>query len=1187
MKKVNESYFLSKLNESQDNNTKKFYCELIEQQNNFDSEYKIEKFYYSCKINYESSNIFPTLEIANTTITFVKYFLNNLNYSPMPKTIFYLNSILLMTFKLLLDSNNISNLIILYSKYLSIIKDEKIKETIKENKSVKFTKNKIINLFKEAKQKYQEQLNTRKNFFSILITENKFQESNLLDISEFFNNLETEIKNVLNKNNKSEPGINESNDKNEENDIYYIVNIDWLHKFLTFKKFFDEISNDIESFKYFLFTGFDADNVILNIINNYSTIKNNIVSYIGPIINENCILSLDIMFDPDNIYNNSVLSKDFTFINEKIYSILSDFFGVDFEIKREKKYFNVIFSEIIILNESLKKKDISSLCKEIISLEKELTYEKLKSKIIRCIKYKYDIDLSGSLINIYFYQYNNDSNSKDFLNNQNFRILNGYGLNLVDKLYIKCTKLNEDNFNILLTKQKNNSNFFIYFEILEKDKNIPFIISNNENICVLCNNEIKENIFFCDESEKCLNKYCSLECKYNDKKHINFHIELNKYFIQNITIEKLLDKDISFPKESKMGLTGLINSRNNCYINASLQCLSNCFQFTKYFLSNLYLDDTGNCGKISKCYKKLLKNLWKKNLEKINTEIFRDIFINHNEIRLTGFGQYDAGEFLIFLLEKLHNDLNRANGGENEYIKMKEKLGNETESQAALRWWKNHLRKNDSIIVDLFYGQLRNKIICDECKYNSITYDPFMTLPLYIPCGKFNIEIKYFGLNFDFHIFNIILNEESKIVDYKIKIIEKINNYYNEDKRNNKNMNKKRKINRKKNKNDNNKNNAGDKNEVVINELNINCLDLILLTKEKKIYKIINKDINIFHYLNQGFELVAYEKEETVDNLYFYLIHYTNEKFMKVYSYIYENILFEYPLPLSIKPEQNIFNIYQKIFLYINELTNMNEDINLNNDIKLENEKKIGFIIYINTEKVEQNKRSICSEIYDYFSKTTNKIRILETFELDSQYSEIKEKLKIFKNKRLILKIDILNNIDKEKLPKIENNNNKLLFKNKINLYDCLDSFFSEEKIEEKVYKCSKCKKPNKFSKKMDICKEPYYLIIQFNRFKINPESNNSRFFNKFNSVKNEIFIDYPIQNLDLSEYIIGNDNQKLRYNLIGVINHYGDCFFGHYTANCLNKNNWYCFDDETFKEIKKDKIVTDSAYILFYQKAN
>ena len=166
MKKVNDSYFLKKLNESQDNQTKKLYCELIDKLKNFYSEYKIEKFYHSCKIYYESLNIFPTLQIAETSIAIINYFLNVLNYSPLPKTIFYLNSILLMTFKLLLSSNNISDLIILYSKYLSIIKDNKIKEIIKENKSVKYTKNKIINLFKEGKKIFQEQLNTRKIFFS-------------------------------------------------------------------------------------------------------------------------------------------------------------------------------------------------------------------------------------------------------------------------------------------------------------------------------------------------------------------------------------------------------------------------------------------------------------------------------------------------------------------------------------------------------------------------------------------------------------------------------------------------------------------------------------------------------------------------------------------------------------------------------------------------------------------------------------------------------------------------------------------------------------------------------------------------------------------------------------------------------------------------------------------------------------
>ena len=1207
MKKVNEVYFLTKLNEAQDNPTRKFYCELIEHQNNFDSEYKIEKFYTFCKINYESLNIYPLLEISNTTITFVKYFLNNLNYSPLPKTIFYLNSILLMTFKLLLDSNNISNLIILYSKYLSIIKDEKIKEIIKQNKSVKYTKNKIINLFKEAKKIFQKKLNTRKNYFSNLITENKFQENNKMETEQFFNNIETEIKNILNKNKTNkEYIINEFSDILEESNTWYLISIDWINKFLNFKKFLDEMFNDLEGYKYFLFTGFDADNVILNIINNYSTIKNKIVSYIGPIINENCILNLDIMKDPDYLYNNSILSKDYTFINEKLYLTLSDFFGIDFEIKREKKYFEINFALIIILNEYLKKKDLSSICREIISFEEDMTYEKLKLKIIRCIKYKYETDFSDKIINIYLYQNKDEINSKNFLFKQNFFVLNAYGLNLVNKLYIKCIKLNPENFESLvkIEKEKNNSgtnnkieNLFFYIEIIENEKDMSFIVSENENVCILCNNELKENnIFYCDESEKCLNKYCSLECMYNDKKHINFHIEINKYYIQNITIEKLVDKDISFPKESKMGLTGLINYRNNCYINSSLQCLSNCFHLTKYFLSNLYLEDMNTDNKntnenIAKCYKKLLKNLWKKNLESVNSDIFGDIFIN-NEKKIEGYGQYDASEFLIFFLDKLHQDLNRSNN--NEYIQLKEKLENETEAQASLRWWKNHLRKNDSIIIDLFHGQLRNNVVCDECKNNSIIYDPFMILTLNIPKMKFNLEIKYFGINLgEFQIFNINLNEESKVDEYKIKIIEKIN----EDKKNNKN--KKRKINKKKNKIENSKNNnfIGDKNEAILNNEinnNNNSIELILLTKEKKIFKILNNNelnIDIISYINQGYELVAYEKEEASENIYFYLLHYIKKYFLWIYPYISEELYFLYPLPLSIKSEQNLFNIYQKIYQYINELTNLTDDSNFNlnnNDINYKTEEMVGFVIYLNTSNQEHIKESFCTEMYNYinyFKKTKNKIRILEKFNMETKYSDIKYKLK---NKRLILYVDILNYVDEEKIIKIDDNNfcNKINYKTKINLYDCLDTFISEEKIEKKEYFCSKCKKLNKFTKKMDLFKAPYYLLIQFNRFKLNQESNRSKIFNIYNINKNDIFIDFPIQNLDLTEYFIGNE-QKNKFNLIGVINHFGDSFNGHYTAYCLNRNNWYCFDDENISEINKKKIVTDSAYVLFYQKIN
>lgn len=62
----------------------------------------------------------------------------------------------------------------------------------------------------------------------------------------------------------------------------------------------------------------------------------------------------------------------------------------------------------------------------------------------------------------------------------------------------------------------------------------------------------------------------------------------------------------------KLGLVGLQNLGNTCYMNAALQCLSNCQKLTEYFLSKKYLSEInmtnnlGHKGKIAKNYGKLL-----------------------------------------------------------------------------------------------------------------------------------------------------------------------------------------------------------------------------------------------------------------------------------------------------------------------------------------------------------------------------------------------------------------------------------------------------------------------------------------------------------------------------------------------------------------------------------------------------
>lgn len=87
---------------------------------------------------------------------------------------------------------------------------------------------------------------------------------------------------------------------------------------------------------------------------------------------------------------------------------------------------------------------------------------------------------------------------------------------------------------------------------------------------------------------------------------------------------------------------------------------------------------------------------------------------------------------------------------------------------------------------------------------------------------------------------------------------------------------------------------------------------------------------------------------------------------------------------------------------------------------------------------------------------------------------------------------------------------------------------------------CPSCKKPQQAGKKLDLWRLPEILVIHLKRFSY------SRFFKN----KLETFVDFPIEDLDLSAYIRWKNIQlPNRYMLYAISNHYGGMCGGHYTA--------------------------------------
>ena len=680
-----------------------------------------------------------------------------------------------------------------------------------------------------------------------------------------------------------------------------------------------------------------------------------------------------------------------------------------------------------------------------------------------------------------------------------------------------------------------------------------------------------------------------------EKKDEENNINIIQKKSERISLDILFKKKLHFESNCNKGRTGLVNIGNTCFMNSALQCLSNCYELTKYFLLNFYENDInqenrlGTGGQVVTIYRKLLDDLWLGDDDYINPNYFKRIFA-HFVHKFSGYAQQDSNEFLIYLLDKIHEDLNTITV--KPYIEMEGKKPEQTDEEVSKIWWEKHLKRENSIIVDLFHGQFKSTISCNICHQVCVSFDSYMFISLPIPSGKYEIEVKYFGYNInDFLVMKIPITENTTVLNI-IDIMKNRINIININKNIKNNPPKRKKRNK-------NKNKIIKKLYEQIN-LSKDKIEMVLLTNKKKIYKVFTNNDYIFPYLLQGYELVAYEKDtsnQNNENIYFYLSQYYYSYIFSLFYYprIY---FFDYPFAINFDKTQKIFNIYKNIKEFLKELLPNNnpnnpikkdEILNIDfnfNKINKDNEKNSGFSLYLNTF-IPNTNSSLCSSIFSFGNSINHPL--LEKYSSTENYSNIKRQLNLDElHLRLTLDVNILFNLDKAKLPKLKNNlYNKKLSLNvgkDINLYDCLNLFNSEEILDgDNEWYCNKCKKHVDAVKKMDVYKSPYYLIFQLKRFKQDNEG--SSIFSIFNSSKNTTFIDFPMTNLDLSNYILSENNQGGIYDLIGVINHYGGESFGHYTAYCLNGKKWMEYNDEYVAEIKKGNIITNAAYVLFYRR--
>ncbi|KAM9272303.1 ubiquitin carboxyl-terminal hydrolase 4 isoform 2-T2 [Cariama cristata] len=623
---------------------------------------------------------------------------------------------------------------------------------------------------------------------------------------------------------------------------------------------------------------------------------------------------------------------------------------------------------------------------------------------------------------------------------------------------------------------------------------------------------------------------------------------------------------------SQPGLCGLSNLGNTCFMNSALQCLSNTPPLTDYFLEDKYEAEInqnnplGMRGEIAEAYAELIKQMWSGRQSHVAPRMFKTQ-VGRFAPQFSGYQQQDSQELLAFLLDGLHEDLNRVK--KKPYLELKDANGR-PDSEVAKEAWENHRLRNDSIIVDIFHGLFKSTLVCPKCSKVSVTFDPFCYLTLPLPLRRdrlMEVTLVYADPQHRPVQYRVVVPMMGAISDL-CESLSKLSGVPAE-------------------------------NMVVTDVYN------------HRFHKIFQMDEGLNHIMPKD-DIFVYEvcKPSGDSSEYVTLCVYFREKTMRQSSNTSGTILFGQPLLISVpKHKLTVDHLYSVVLEQISRYVKLPlvEEYSTpcpdKGTCNGSNGVAEGDIEEMEHQDGEQEGKEKLEEVDPCQSEGCMQIesaRDLQpckkqhfTFSLvnasgTSEINSIVEGKILKLNAFSALAIDWDSDtrrllFDEQEAQAFEKHGSMLQPQKKkamVALRDCIELFTTMETLgEHDPWYCPNCKKHQQATKKFDLWSLPRILVVHLKRFS----------YSRYWRDKLDTVVEFPIRGLNMSEFVCDPRAGSYVYDLIAVSNHYGAMGVGHYTAYAKNKVNdkWYYFDDSSVSVASEDQIVTKAAYVLFYQRRN
>ncbi|XP_034715927.1 ubiquitin carboxyl-terminal hydrolase 31-like isoform X2 [Etheostoma cragini] len=655
-----------------------------------------------------------------------------------------------------------------------------------------------------------------------------------------------------------------------------------------------------------------------------------------------------------------------------------------------------------------------------------------------------------------------------------------------------------------------------------------------------------------------------------------------------------------FPFGDKVpGVAGLKNHGNTCFMNAILQCLSNTELFAEYLAleqfkgaettssndksksNGLLVQKKGSqqeAGEVTEQLSGLVRALWTFEYTPQHSRDFKNV-VSKSALQFKGNSQHDAQEFLLWLLDRVHEDLNHIIHPD---IRPPRKPPGEEENAPE----GSPLPAPGSFVQELFQAQYRSSLTCPHCQKQSNTFDPFLCISLPIPVPHTRplyVTVVYQGKCSHCMRVGVAVPLSGTVSRLRQAVAQET------------------KI---------------PAQQIVLTEMYFDGFHRSFCDDDDDL-EIIQESDSIF-----AFETPELFRPEQIRSKRSGSPHanlnQNNLKYATDINRISTQI--QEPTTPPPSPNKNSGQAEKIVLLVCNRACAGQQGRRFGNPFILYLERTVTWDV-LQKEILEKMRHLLRPGVFVQVGPFT--LRVVGVVGITYLLPQEEQPLchpsveRAYKScgpggpphVKIVVEWDketkdyLFKRTEDEYIPDAESVRQvkeQHLQPQTCSLAQCFQLYTKEEQLApDDAWRCPHCKQLQQGSIKLSLWTLPDILILHLKRFRQDGDRR----------MKMQNMVKFPLTGMDMAPHMVkrsqsswslpshwspwrrpygmGRDPEDYLYDLYAVCNHHGTMQGGHYTAHCKNSidGQWYCFDDSDVQPIPEDEVCKQTGYILFYQR--